>query len=312
MRVLFGRDGFAESPVGEVIRSMEPGWEVVAGTGEGFRSLLATADVVSPIGEAVSAKALEGTAVRFVQQFGVGVDAIDLAGARSLGIPVANLPGDMTGSADSVAEIAVFFALALVRRVEAIREDARLGRFPVRISASVLGRRVLIVGLGAIGAAIAVRLVPFGVELVGIRADPAKGGVPGLDEVHSPEELHAELGRADVVILCAPAGDRPLLDRDAIAALQAGAAVVNVGRGALVDEDALLAALESGAVSGAGLDVLVEEPPRVGHALVRHPAVIVTPHVAGFTRDSLTASAQRLVENVRRLDSDGGPYWVRN
>lgn len=312
MRVLFGRDGFAASPAGQVVREMEPDWEVVDGTGEAFQSLVATVDVVSPIGEAVTAKALEGSEVRLVQQFGVGLDAIDLVGARRLGIPVANLPGDMTGNANSVAELAVFFALALVRRVEAVREDAEMGRYPLLISESVFGRRILIVGLGAVGAAIAVRLVPFQVDLVGIRADPAKGGVPGLSEVHSLDELHVELGRADVVILCAPAGDGPLLDRGAIAALHAGAVVVNVGRGALIDEDALLEALESGAVAGAGLDVLVEEPPRVGHPLVRHPAVIATPHIAGLTHDSLTASAQRLVENVRRLTSAAGPFWVRN
>jgi len=245
-----------------------------------------------------------------VQQFGVGLEKVDVAAATDRGIWVARLPGELSGNADSVAELAVLHLLALSRRLDDARQNLRDGRWTGPVGTSLSGQTVLIVGLGAIGHAVATRLAPFGVRLAGIRANPERGGP--VAEIGGPADLHRLLGSADAVI-CAAMYDRSnagMFDAAAFAAMRSGALFVNVARGGLVDEAALLAALDSGHVAGAGLDVFKGEP-RPG-PLARHPRVIATPHVGALTGHMLSQSAQLFARNIQRWADGQVPQWTVN
>ncbi|MGH7654426.1 MAG: D-2-hydroxyacid dehydrogenase [Gemmatimonadaceae bacterium] len=145
--------------------------------------------------------------------------------------------------------------------------------------------RVLVVGAGGIGAAVARKFSALGATVTGIRRNPAKGIPPGFQRVAGPDALDAELPGADVIVLTAPLTPetRTLLTARRLALLPPGAIVSNIGRGALVDEDALVGALESGRLRGAALDVFGQEPLASDSPLWHLPQVLHTPHVAGVS-----------------------------
>src|SRR5919107_1785945 len=257
MRVLMGTDGS-----GTGLAMPLPGWEVSFFTSGRLVDHLDGVDVLCPIMVPVDEAVLRAGRFGLVQQFGVGLDNVDVAAATASGVWVARLPADLTGNADSVAELAVLDVLALVRRLDEARAAIRAGQWNRPVANALLDATVLIVGLGAVGTAVARRLAGFGVTILGVRAHPDRGGPPGVAEVAGPDQLAELLGRADVVVCCAmyDGGNGRMFDAAAFGAMKPGACFVNVARGGLVDEPALLAALDSGHVAGAGLDVFTVEP----------------------------------------------------
>jgi phosphoglycerate dehydrogenase-like enzyme len=143
--------------------------------------------------------------------------------------------------------------------------------------------RVLVVGAGGIGRAVARRFTALGAECIGVRRRPELGVPEGFSAVVGPEGVDTELPRADVVVVAAPStgATQRVLDRRRLALLRPEAIVVNVGRGALVDEGALAEALAAGRLRGALLDVFDEEPLPPDSPLWRLPNALLTPHVSG-------------------------------
>lgn len=172
--------------------------------------------------------------------------------------------------------------LASLRGIpEFVAAQQRAAWVPLRTWPALAGRRVLVVGYGRIGHAVAARLAPFEVRLTAV-ARGARGGDGIVDRVHGVDELPGLLPEQDVVVLLTPLAEstRGLVDAAFLAALPDGALVVNVARGAVVDTDALLAETASGRLRAA-LDVHAVEPLPTAHALWRTPGVLVTPHVGG-------------------------------
>ena len=158
---------------------------------------------------------------------------------------------------------------------------------------SLADRRVLLVGFGGVGKAIADRLLPFEVELTAVaRTARVEGGMP----VHAIEELPELLGRAEIVIVSLPGGDetRHIVDDAFLSALPDGALVVNVGRGPLIDTDALVDHIRRGRIRTA-LDVTDPEPLPSDHPLWTLPGVLIAPHVGGAS----TAMRPRIARLVR-------------
>ncbi len=145
--------------------------------------------------------------------------------------------------------------------------------------------RVLVVGAGGIGSAVARKFTALGATVTGIRRNPAKGIPAGFVRVVGPGGLDAELPGADVLVLTAPLTPetRTLMTAARLAQLPPGAIVSNIGRGALIDEPALAAALRSGRLRGAALDVFGQEPLASDSPLWHLPQVLHTPHVAGVS-----------------------------
>ena len=266
-----------------------------------FLALMAEADVLSHVLRRVTADVIAAAPrLRLVQKIGIGVNTIDLAACRDRGIAVCNMPGTNTRA---VAEMTLLLMLAVKRRAipfdAALRDGARW-RWPAErqgVLSEVGGCRVGLVGFGAVPRALAPVLEAMGAEVV------YTGRRRVGDVRHRFLEKAELLATSDIVSLHIPETPETVrwLDADAIAAMKPGAILVNTARGGLVDEPALVAALRSGRLAGAGLDVFAHEPPRPDDPLLSLESVVLAPHVAWFTRETLERSLAVAAENVRRL-----------
>lgn len=217
-------------------------------------------------------------------------------------VPAGLVLASATGVHDaSTAELAVGLVLASLRGIDDAVRDAGLGRWQQRQHLSLADRRVLVVGVGAIGSALVDRLDPFEVEIVRV-ASRARTDARG--RVHGAAELAQLLPTADVVVLVTPLNEstRGLADAQFLAAMPDGALLVNVGRGAVVDTAALLAELRSGRLRAA-LDVVDPEPLPPEHPLWTAPGLVLTPHVGGLTSAMRPRAHSLLVRQLTRLRS---------
>jgi phosphoglycerate dehydrogenase-like enzyme len=181
----------------------------------------------------------------------------------------------------STAELAVGLVIAAQRGLGDFARAQPEGRWLAGTRGSLADRRVLLVGAGRVGSAIAHRLAPFEVELTRVAT---RARDDALGHVHGVGELPELLPRQDVVILGVPltVSTRGLVDAAFLAAMPAGALLVNVARGAVVETDALVAELTSGRLRAA-LDVTDPEPLPPGHPLWTAPNTLISPHVGGDT-----------------------------
>jgi phosphoglycerate dehydrogenase-like enzyme len=315
VKVLFNREKIGAELSWDAIAALLPGWEVSACAAGAVTDHLDGVDVLCPFGGRIDAEILKAGTFGLVHQFGVGIEGVDVRTATELGVWVARVPGDVGGNADSCAELAVLDLLALARRLDESRAVVAGRRWTDRpLGRSLVDSTVLIVGLGAIGVAVARRLAPFGPRLLGVRARPELGGPAEMTLVAGPDQLPGLLAQADAVVCCAMLhdGNAGLFGPAEFAAMKPGALFVNVARGKLVDEEALLAALDSGQVGGAGLDVFAREPADPAAPLVRHPRVIATPHAGWHTGYMFRQTGEAFAANLLRYERGERPLWTAN
>jgi phosphoglycerate dehydrogenase-like enzyme len=264
-------------------------------------------DVVVPLFSELDAQTIHAGRFGLIQQFGAGVENIDIAAATSAGVWVANMPGL---NAVDVAEHAMLLLLALLRRLPEAQSGFDPGHWGDPPGEALAGSTVCIVGLGAVGSQPARRLDPFEARLIGVRRDVRRGAPPTTPDIEivGADRIHEALMAADAVILTAShePGRPPLIDRTALAAMRPGARLVNVARGALIDEAALLDALDQGRLAGVGLDVFTNEPYPASAPLAHHPKVIATAHNAALTTRYFRRAAQALGEGLA-AHLDGRP-----
>ncbi|MBG0718508.1 2-hydroxyacid dehydrogenase [Microbacterium sp. 2C] len=232
---------------------------------------------------------LAGVETQLVQGESIGYE--DIAAKLPPGVVFANAA---TVHEASTAELAVGLTLALQRHLDDFARDTAAGRWAPQYAQSLADRRVLLVGYGGVGKAVARRLARFEVDLVPVASHArSEDGVA----VHGIDELPGLLPSAEIVILTLPGGDatRHIIGESELAALPDGALVVNVGRGPLIDTDALVRHTGSGRLRAA-LDVTDPEPLPAGHPLWSSPGVLISPHVGG---DS-SAMHPRIAALVRR------------
>jgi D-3-phosphoglycerate dehydrogenase len=299
--------------------ALPEGTQVVRAGAEELAALAGEADII--IGDwehrvQVDAASLQmATRCRLVQQPSAGYENVDVAAADAAGIPVAN-----AGPANSaaVAEHAVMGILGCLRQLrEAIADAERGGWDGQRWVAKDLGdlyqSTVGILGFGAIGQAIAQRLVGFGTETLYNKRTRLEA--PEEDALHAVYvELDQLLRRSEVLVVALPLNPvtRGLLSAERLAMLPAGAIVVNISRGDVIDERALADALRSGRLGGAALDVFSVEPLPVGHDLGSLPNVLLTPHIAGATAQSKRNILMNSITNVARVLRGEAPLYVVN
>jgi lactate dehydrogenase-like 2-hydroxyacid dehydrogenase len=233
-------------------------------------------------------------ALEIVANFGVGYDNIDASAAAARGITVTNTPGVLDAE---VADLTVGLLLATLRRIPQADAHVREGHWPdgpFPLSPTLRGRRIGMLGLGAIGKAVARRLEGFDVPIA-YHTRHRQAGVD-YDYHDSPVALAAA---CDVLIAIVPggAGTRHLVDADVLAALGADGVLVNVARGSVVDEAALVAALADGTIGGAGLDVFEDEP-NVPEALRAMSNVVLLPHIGSASVATRAAMGRLVVDNL--------------
>ncbi|KAJ2957729.1 hypothetical protein NQZ79_g6568 [Umbelopsis isabellina] len=226
-----------------------------------------------------------------VQQFGVGLDNVDVDACTDNGIWVARLASQSTGNADSVAEHAVLLMMALSRRLTTSMNIVKEGKpYGSLCGTSLMGKRVAVAGLGDIGVAIVKRLQGWGMDIVAVRKNvnaeiPHSISPDTIPRVYSLDELPQVVSNSDFTV-CAIKYDRKenrhLFGTELFSKFN-GSTFINIARGGLVDETALYQALENGSVGQAGLDVFEKEPLPISSPLQSHPNVILTGHNAGVT-----------------------------
>lgn len=247
--------------------------------------------------------------MRLFQLLSAGYDWLDLDAFRRAGIALANNEGS---NAVSTAEHAVLLMLALLKQLPlhctATARGEWLGMAQAMQMAELRGKVVGLVGFGNIARQVARRVHAFDAQVRYAkprRSDPALEQ-PSAAQHRSLDELLAE---CDILSLHAPLSPetRSLIDARALARMRPGSWLVNTARGALVDESALLDALTGGHLAGAGLDVFAHEPIDPDSPLLRLPNVVLTPHVAGSTRDTWHHRMAAAWANVRRLEAGQQP-----
>ncbi|WP_103332334.1 hydroxyacid dehydrogenase [Pseudotabrizicola formosa] len=254
--------------------------------------------IVSRMGRIDAAVMDAAPQLRVISKHGVGVDNIDLAAAAERGIPVLVASG---ANAVSVAEHAIALLLASVKRLLPLDAGLRAGRWekPGFLGRELAGARLGLLGMGAIAQATGRISKGLGLEL--LAHDPFAPqtvfddlGVTRLDT------FEALLAQSDILSLHCPLTDqtRCILNAAALSKMPKGSYVINTARGGLIDEAALLSAIQSGHIAGAGLDTFAVEPPSADHPFFAEPAIVLSPHVGGVTRE---AGARVGVDAVRGI-----------
>lgn len=300
MRVCLCRRGAAK--IVELLRGELPRDEILECSPEEVARVAQRVEVLVPLIARVGEEALASPRLRLVQQFGAGLDGVEIEAASRHGIYVANVPSGETANADSVAELAILLMLALARRWGRAQENLRARRVGAPVGTTLMGKTVTIVGFGGIGRVLARRLRGFGVHVVAVSRRGPRGEDGEADLHVAVSDFEEVLGQADFVIVATPLNEetRGMIGRRAFASMKRGAFLVNVARGPVVEREALVEALESGRLAGAGLDVFWEEPADPADPIFGLE-VVATPHIGGATDVSLQEIARGVAENVSRL-----------
>ena len=265
--------------------------------------------VRAPLPEAIFADA---PLLRAAVRHGAGLDMIPMEAATAAGVIVANVPAV---NARSVAEHVFFVTMALLRRFRMMDRDLRAqgwlaGREHAERTNELSGRRIGIVGYGAVGRQVHVIAANgFGLE-VGVNSRSRPDDLSGAAFL----DIDALVAESDVLVLCCPlnAQTRGLIDARRIGLMKPGALIVNVARGPVIVDEALIAALRDGRLGGAALDVFATQPLPADHPYFSFDNVIVTPHMAGITEESMMRMGTGAAAEVLRILSGDLPINLRN
>ncbi len=245
--------------------------------------------------------------LRAAIRHGAGLDMIPVEAATQAGVLVANVPGV---NARTVAEYVIMASTMLLRRMPAVDRDLRrygwqAGRAHADRGRELSGRCLGIVGVGNIGRALAqIAQDGFGMDVIASTRRP-----DALPEGVRAVSLDALAEEADIVVLCCPLTPetRGLVSRNRIFRMRPDAVLINVSRGPVVDEDALVEALRAGRIGGAALDVFTTQPLPADHPLLELDNVVLTPHMAGITEESMLRMGTGAAEEAVRVLSGGLP-----
>lgn len=273
-----------EEHLAAVVKKAAPGWEFASGIApENLRQELAGAEILLGWNKLAGEVLLkEGTTLKWVQNFGAGVEQLPLDRFRELGITLTNASGVHPFQ---ISEQIFAFLLSFTRQLHtAVRnQSTRKWGVPEKGLGEAHGKTMGILGVGAIGSETARLAKAFGMKVVGLR----RSGKPDewVDRMYDMNGLMELLPQCDYVVNCLPHTPDTdyLLGKEQFAAMKPEAVYINIGRGRTTDTAALIEALNAGRIAGAGLDVFEEEPLPEDHPLWVMDNVIITPHNAGFT-----------------------------
>jgi phosphoglycerate dehydrogenase-like enzyme len=245
--------------------------------------------------EKVSAKVLSAApGLQVISRNGVGVDNIDLKVARELNIVICKTDG---ANARGVAELTMSLIFAITRSISFADEKLKEGQWERRLGIEIKGKTLGIIGCGRIGKEVACLALGLGMNVIAFD--------PYINDFFTPAanfryaELDDLLAISDIISLHIPANSdgKPFVDDPFIQKLKKGVFIINTARGELIDDDAMIRALDTGIVKGYATDVFRTEPPG-DNILVKHNRVIATPHIGGFTEESVDRAMNGAVDNL--------------
>ena len=237
----------------------------------------------------------EARELQVISRNGTGVDNIDTAVAQALGIRI--LRGTEGANARGVAELTMGLIVALVRSIPFLDRCIKQGEWERRMGIELAGRTLGLIGCGKVGKLVAELALAFDLKILAFDPEPDPHFQPSAAFSYVP--LDQVWSSADIISLHCPADGegRPLIDTDTITRMKKGVYLVNTARASLLNEAAVLSGLESGQISGVAVDVFDEEPP--GHLqFISHSRVIGTPHIGGFTVESVDRAVSAAVDNL--------------
>lgn len=245
--------------------------------------------------ERISRKVLEAAKdLKVISRNGTGTDNIDQTACDRLGITICRTEG---ANAKGVAELTIVLILALVRFVPYHDSRMKSEKWERKKGIEIEGRTLGLIGCGQTGKETANRALSLGMRVIAFRRNPDRAFAPSDSFSWVPfEEL---IDRSDVVSLHRPANPtgEPVLSGEIIGKMKRGVYIVNTARASLIDEKAVLAALDDGRIAGFATDVYLTEPPE-DYSLVKHERVIATPHLGGYTDESVDRATCGAVENL--------------
>jgi phosphoglycerate dehydrogenase-like enzyme len=303
--------GVPASEYAAELRSRLPSYHVALPRTEGeTHETIGTARIVTGMhmGEELLARADD---LELFAGGSAGVGHLPLDAFRERGVAVTNASGV---HGPNIAEQVIGWLLGSARRLDEGWRREQSNTWQHFRADEFQGSTVTVVGMGAIGEAVVERLAGFGVETIGARYSPEKGGpTDELVGFTDTEAFQGALARSEYVVVAAPLTDetRGLVGEAELAAMPTEAVLVNVGRGPIVDTDALVDAIRRNKLGGAALDVTDPEPLPADHPLWEFDDVRITPHNAGSTPKYWERLAGILAENVERID-DGRTDDLRN
>lgn len=271
--------------------------------------------VIPAVGPILEPQLFADSPVELVQVTGAGMDRLDVTEMKRLGIAVANIPG---GSNEAVAEYVVSTALVLLRRLTWANEQIGLDNYDgcrkeliAQLPPGLGGLTIGIVGLGTIGLAVASAFQHFGCGV--IYHDPALKDAHAANAIGAePKSLTGLLKASDVISLHIPLlrETRNLIDAKALSLMKPEAILINAARGGVIDEAALVTALQQGRLAAAAVDVFSVEPANADNPLIAAASslsgrLLLTPHVAGITRQAWAKLFSLAWENVEAVVTNG-------
>lgn len=250
--------------------------------------------------------------LRAAIRHGAGLDMIPVDAASRAGVLVANVPG---ANARTVAEHVMWTSMALLRKFRRVDGDLRqkgwlAGREHAIAGNDLSGRTMGIIGFGAVGRHVAdIAAKGFGLQVIVNSRTPRD--LPAHARFTSIDEL---VEASDIVVLCCPLTPETtgLIDGGRIERMKPGALLINVSRGPVVDDAALIEALSAGHIGGAALDVFATQPLPPDHPYFRFDNVIITPHMAGITEESMMRMGIGAAEEAIRVLNGDLPANLRN
>ena len=259
--------------------------------------------------------------LRLVHQIGIGFDNVDVDYCTTKSVFVANVP---LANAVSVAEHTIFLILYLAKNMKGRAIGPGTGILESRLAgvlgSELKGKTITIIGLGATGLEVAKRAKSFGMQVVAVTKNPSlkKPGFDNkeyfVDTIGGLETLSESLARADYISLHTPLTDetRRMIGKKELGSMKKSSFLINVARAPIVDREALFTVLSSKKISGAAFDVFWEEPADPNDKLLTLDNFVLTPHIAGWTQESVDTIARIITANIERLSQAEVPLTIVN
>jgi D-3-phosphoglycerate dehydrogenase len=257
----------------------------------------------------ITAEVIEsGKKLKVISRYGVGYDRVDLDAAAKKNIVVTNTPGS---NSNAVADLTMGLILSVARTIPHLDRTVRNGEWVSSKGVEIYQKTIGIIGLGAIGKAVAKRAGGFDMNILAY--DPYMDTDYAERHHIKPVAFEELIQKSNIITLHLPLNEetRHIIDEETIARMQKGTIIVNTSRGGIVDEDAVCAALRSGKLGGLGLDVFEEEPPDVSKFL-SFSNVVLTPHKGSHTVEATDNMMRRAVDNlIKVLSGEECDYIVK-
>ena len=288
-----------------MLEKLPRGTKITVGkTADTFRSTAAQADVIfnwSMNGKLLREVFRMSPHVRWVHTRSAGLDSVLFPELVASPVPLTNGSGVFSEPLGEFALAAILFFAKDLRRMVRNQEAGVWEQFDIT---EITGQTVGIIGYGDIGRAVAERVKPMGMRVLGLRRSgpPLYHVDPLVSRIYSPADLMDFLPQCDYVIVAAPltAETRSMIDSAAFAAMKRDAVIINLGRGPVIDEAAMVEALRAGRIKGAALDVFDHEPLPAGHPLYSLRNVLLSPHAADHTPDWLERAMEFFLAQFER------------